>query len=103
MAIARAMNPMDGSLLHKPGVDSLPTHCLDGDTEAIIPPKKNRNVLRNFDRDAYRGRHRIEKIFSKIKEFGASATRYDKTASGFAAGIHLATGVIAARWISTGP
>jgi len=33
--------------------------------------------------------HRIENIFSKIKEFHAIATRYDKTASSFAAGNHL--------------
>ena len=43
--------------------------------------------------DADKERHRIENIFSKIKEFRAIATRYDKTASSFAAGIHLVAGV----------
>ena len=65
--------------------------------EAVIPPKTNRTVQRTFDRDTYRERHRIENFFGKIKEFRAIATRYDKTASSFAAGIHLVAGGIAAR------
>ena len=65
--------------------------------EAVIPPQTNRAHQRTFDRDAYRKRHRIENFFAKIKEFRGIATRYDKTASSFAAGIHLVAGVIAAR------
>ena len=64
---------------------------------AVMPPKKNRTLPRSFDRDTYRERHRIENFFCKIKEFRAIATRYDKTASSFAAGIHLVAGGIAAR------
>ena len=56
-----------------------------------------RNVPCHFDWDADKERHRIENIFSKIKEFLAIATRYDKTASSFAAGIHLVAGVVDAR------
>ena len=55
-----------------------------------------RNVPRHFDRNADKERHRIENIFSKIKEFRAIETRYDKTASSFVAGIHLVAGVVAA-------
>jgi len=42
-------------------------------------------------------RHRIENVFAKIKEFRMIATRYDKTASNFAARIHLVAEIIAAR------
>ena len=65
--------------------------------KTVIPPKKNRTHQRTFDRDAYRDRHRIENFFCKIKAFRAIATRYDKMASSFAAGIHLVAGIIAAR------
>ncbi len=65
--------------------------------KTVIPPKKNRTLPRTFDRDTYRERHRIENFFCKIKEFRAIATRYDNTASSFAAGIHLVAGIIAAR------
>ena len=62
---------------------------------AVIPPKANRKA--HFDRDAYRWRHLIENAFAKLKEFRAIATRYDKPDVSFAAGIHLAAAVIAAR------
>ncbi|MCY4300214.1 MAG: transposase [Aestuariivita sp.] len=77
--------------------DALLDRLAERGAEAVIPPKKNRTLPRTFDRDAYRDRHRIENFFCKIKEFRAIATRYDKTASSFAAGIHLVAGIIAAR------
>ncbi len=77
--------------------DALLDRLAEHGVKTVIPPKKNRTLPRTFDRDAYRDRHRIENFFCKIKEFRAIATRYDKTASSFAAGIHLVAGVIAAR------
>ncbi len=65
--------------------------------EAVIPPKKNRREIRDYDRDMYRWRHQVENFFSKIKEFRAIATRYDKTDTSFAAAIYLVTGLIAAK------
>jgi len=77
--------------------DGLLEDLAERGVNAVIPPRTNRTVLRPFDRDVYRERHRIENFFAKIKEFRAIATRYDKTASSFAAGIHLVAGIIAAR------
>ncbi len=57
---------------------------------AVIPPKANRVVQRDYDRDLYKARHLIENFFAKLKQFRAIATRYDKTARNFLAGIHLA-------------
>jgi len=51
----------------------------------------------------YIWRHQIETVFAKIKAFRGIATRADKTDTSFAAAIHLAAGVIAARCVSTGP
>ncbi len=41
-------------------------------------------------------RHRIGNVFSRIREFRAIATREGKTDAGFAAAIHLVSGVVAA-------
>ncbi len=70
---------------------------LDGrGAEAVIPPKRNRTAPRARDREMYGWRHLVDSFFAKIKEFRAIATRYDKTAASFAAGIHLVAGVVAA-------
>lgn len=61
---------------------------------AVIPPRKSRTTPRAFDRDLYTARHLIENFFAKLKQFRAIATRYDKTARCFLAGIHLAATLI---------
>lgn len=43
-----------------------------------------------FDRKVYRGRNVIERLIGRLKEFRAVATRYDKLASTFLAGVTLA-------------
>jgi len=64
---------------------------------AVIPSKRNRKVPRDHDGEMYKWRHQVENFFAKIKEFRAIATRYDKTDVSYAAAIHLAAGVIAAK------
>ena len=60
----------------------------------VIPPKANRKVARDYDRDLYKARHLIENFFAKLKQFRAIATRYDKTAQNFLGAIHLAAASI---------
>jgi transposase len=62
--------------------------------EAVIPPKRNRTVQREYDADLYEARHLIENFFCKLKQFRAIATRYDKTARNFLAAVYLAATVI---------
>ncbi len=57
---------------------------------AVIPPKANRRVKRDYDRHLYKERHLIENFFARLKQFRASATRYDKTARNFLGTVHLA-------------
>src|SRR4051812_17185294 len=66
---------------------------------AVIPPRKTRTTPRAFDKDLYEARHLIENFFAKLKQFRAIATRYDKTARCFLAGIHLAAALI---WLNCG-
>jgi len=61
---------------------------------AVIPPKANRKIQREYDKDLYKARHLIENFFAKLKLYRAIATRYDKTARNFLAAIHLAATVI---------
>lgn len=62
--------------------------------EIVIPPKKNRKEMREYDEDMYEWRHLIENFFQKLKQYRAIATRYDKTASAFLGGIYLAASII---------
>ena len=57
---------------------------------AVIPPKANRCLSREYDKCIYEARHLIENFFAKLKQFRAIATRYDKTATSYAAGIAIA-------------
>jgi transposase len=64
---------------------------------AVIPPRANRTVIIDYDKEMYRWRHLVENYFAKIKEFRSIATRYDKTVESFEANINLAAAMIAAR------
>ena len=56
----------------------------------VIPSKCSRKQPREFDRHLYKARHLIENFFCRLKQFRSIATRYDKTARNFLAGIQLA-------------
>ena len=60
----------------------------------VIPPKRNRKSQRTYDRELYKTRHLIENFFGKLKQYRAIATRYDKRAINFLAGIYLASTLI---------
>ena len=60
----------------------------------VIPPKSNRKIQRDYDKEAYKARHLIENFFCKLKQYRAIATRYDKTARNFLGAIHLAAAII---------
>jgi transposase len=61
---------------------------------AVIPPRANRSVPRDYDRELYAACHLIENFFAKIKPFRAIATRYEKTARNFLSGVQLVASVV---------
>ena len=61
---------------------------------AVIPPQRNRVVAREDDKALYKARYLSENFFEKLKQFRAIATRDDKLARNFLAGIHLASACI---------
>src|ERR671915_308092 len=62
----------------------------------VIPPRANRKTPRECDFALYRERNLVERFFNNIKHFRAIATRYEKTARNFLAGVHL---VCALAWL----
>jgi transposase len=59
--------------------------------QAVIPPRKNRTQLREYDRERYKDRHLVERFWNKVKHYRRVATRYEKTARNFLAFIHVAS------------
>lgn len=67
-------------------------------TTVVIPNKTNRTNIYPFDAVLYKTRNVIERMFCRIKDFRGIATRYDKTARNFLAGLCLVTAI--AYWIN---
>ena len=64
----------------------------------VIPPKASRKKKPPLcDFKAYKDRNRIERMFSRLKQFRRIATRFHKTAKSFAAFLALAAARI---WMS---
>ena len=60
----------------------------------VIPPKANRKNPRKTDFALYCERNLVERFFNKIKHYRGIATRYDKLASTFMAGVLLVSVLI---------
>ncbi len=50
---------------------------------AVIPPKKNRLVQREYDEHLYRERHLIECFINKIKQYRRVFSRFDKLSKNY--------------------
>jgi transposase len=50
---------------------------------AVIPPRKHRKQLREYDRHVYKERHLIECFFGKIKHYRRIFSRFEKTARNY--------------------
>ena len=66
----------------------------DRDITPVIPSKANRKQPRKTDFALYRERNLVECFFCTLKQYRAIATRYDKLASTFLAGVLLVCVVI---------
>jgi transposase len=58
--------------------------------EAVIPSIARRKPLIPHDREVYRQRNLIERMFARLKDFRRVATRYDELARNFLAAVTLA-------------
>jgi transposase len=57
--------------------------------EPVIPPRKNRKDLREYDKHLYKMRHLVENAFLRLKEWRGIATRYAKNARSFLAAVQI--------------
>jgi transposase len=55
----------------------------------VIPPRKNRKVQREYDKDLYRLRHLVENAFLHLKRWRGIATRYAKNLASFLAAVQI--------------
>jgi putative transposase len=60
----------------------------------VIPSHPRRTVPLPCDFALYCERNLVERFFNKLKHYRAIATRYDKLARNFLAGVHLASAII---------
>jgi putative transposase len=65
--------------------------------EAVIPPKKNRKVAREYDKHVYKERKKVEWFINLIKQYRRVATRYEKTARNFLGFVHVASIMVLLR------
>lgn len=81
---------------------------------AVIPERADQkaNRLRRgktggrppaFDRELYKARNVVERRFNRLKQFRAIATRFDKLATRYKAGVHLAALILWLREPNQGP
>lgn len=62
-------------------------------TTAVIPSTASRRAPIPYDARAYRQRNLVERMFCRLKDFRRVATRYDKLARNFLAGVLIAATV----------
>ncbi len=55
----------------------------------VIPPKKNRKIQREYDKEIYRMRHLVENAFLHLKRWRGIATRYAKNTPSFLAAVQI--------------
>ena len=77
--------------------DSLRRWLADRRINAVIPSTASRRTPYPLNRRIYRRRNVIERLFCRLKNWRRIATRYDRHASNYLAGIALAATV--AEWI----
>ena len=62
--------------------------------EVVIPPTSRRKTAIPYDREAYRARNLVERLWCRLKDWRRIATRYDKLAANYMAGVLLAATII---------
>ena len=69
--------------------DAIIRCALQAGMTPVIPPKKNRKVLRNYDKHIYKLRHLVENAFLHFKRWRGIATRYAKNVASFVAAVQI--------------
>jgi transposase len=98
-ALIRAAGPIRRLLADRGyDADHLRKLLADQGAEAVIPSTTSRRAPIPYDIVAYRDRNRVERMWCRLKDFRRIATRYDKLARNYLAGVFIAA--ICAYWIN---
>lgn len=62
--------------------------------EGVIPSTTSRRAPIPYDRDAYKARNLVERLWCRLKDWRRIATRYDKLARNFLAAALIAATII---------
>ena len=57
--------------------------------KAVIPPRKNRKIQREYDKELYKLRHLVENAFMELKQWRGIATRYAKHTKSYLAALQI--------------
>ena len=55
----------------------------------VVPPKRSRTDPWDYDRQAYKRRNMVERVFDRMKHHRKAATRYDRLDATFLANLQL--------------
>jgi transposase len=69
--------------------DSIVEQAENQGIKAVIPPRKNRKMQREYDKEIYKLRYLVENAFLHIKRWRGIATRYAKNSASFLAAIQI--------------
>lgn len=69
--------------------DAIVTLAQEQGMTAVIPPRKNRKVAREYDKSIYKVRHLVENAFLHLKRWRGIATRYAKNTASFLAAAQI--------------
>ena len=69
--------------------DAIILKAADEGMTPVIPPKKNRKELREYDEYLYKLRHLVENAFLLLKRWRGIATRYAKNVASFVAAVQI--------------
>jgi transposase len=61
--------------------------------EVVIPSTRSRKALIPYDRDAYRTRNLVKRLWCRLKDWPRITTRYDKLAANYMAGVLIAAAI----------
>lgn len=70
--------------------DHLRKRLAEQHAEAVIPTTTSRKRPIPYDADAYKQRNTVERLWARLKDYRRVATRYDKLAENFLAGVLIA-------------
>ncbi|WP_394373313.1 IS5 family transposase [Marinobacter xestospongiae] len=74
--------------------DGFVTAIREAGSAPVIPPRRGRKQPRECDRELYKERNLVERLFQKLKQFRRVATRYERLGRNYLGMLHIAASMI---------